>query len=64
MTRNRDPWCIRHRDGWCVSKKQPPAADAVSDPTLCGFTVTLRWDSERRQPDCAECMKAIGALAS
>lgn len=56
-----DPWCVQHAGGWCVSKKQPPAAGATSDATLCKHYITFRLGEERRRPTCADCLKVIGA---
>ena len=55
-------WIVRHRDGWCaLPPGQKPDPEALNDPTLCGYVVSLRWESRRGQPDCPECLAKLAA---
>jgi hypothetical protein len=53
-------WCVRHRDGWCATKNGKRHADTQdSVPTKCGYFVILPGGSERRAPDCPDCLAAL-----
>lgn len=44
------PWIVHHRDGWCaLPAGAEPDPEALNDPTLCGYVVTMRGGSKRRQ---------------
>lgn len=54
--------CVKHRDGWCATATGEDFAEGAHNvPTACGYFVTLPFGSERRVPDCAECL-AVAAL--
>lgn len=52
----KDP--VTKAEGWCaVAGKLDPMA--VSDTTVCGYQVSFRGKSERRQPTCPECLAVL-----
>ncbi len=59
------PWIVHHREGWCAL---PPGAvpdpEALNDPTLCGYVVTMRGGSNRGIPDCPECLALMETQAA
>jgi hypothetical protein len=62
---NRHPWIVHHRDGWCaLPPGSEPDPEALNDPTLCGFVVTMRGGSKRGRPTCPECVAKLAAAAA
>ena len=62
ISKAKPVWCVKHRTGWCAtSRGRLPDPEAWSDKTRCGHFVLLRWGSERRIPDCPECLKVMRA---
>lgn len=54
------PWIVHHRDGWCaLPEGAEPDPQAINDPTLCGYVVTMRGGHKRGKPDCPECLALL-----
>ena len=50
-------WSVRHRTGWCATRTgRQHNEEAFSVKTLCGYTIALPWGSEKRVPDCPDCL--------
>lgn len=59
------PISVKHRDGWCaLPEGYVFTLDDTFAPTLCeissGKGINLPLGLERREPDCADCLVALG----